>query len=248
MQVMFWRKREAQASIEALQFKDITVQLKRMPYRRTLGLTLQLNGQIHVTAPKQTSLENITSFLDSHTDWIDSRLAKFRELREANPEKQFVDGEEFPLFGRNVVLRLRDVKRAELEGDELIVPLAAASEAVSDFYKEQGCRILRERLAVFSKRMGLVPSSVRLASQKTRWGSCSHQGRVSLNWRLAFAPLEVIDYVVAHELAHLTHFDHSPAFWELVESFVPGSQSLRKWLCSHQYAADFLGKHSELHS
>jgi predicted metal-dependent hydrolase len=121
------------------------------------------------------------------------------------------------------------------------------ADVVSRFYSQQGKKLLAARVDHFSARMGLVPVSVSFRSQKTRWGSCSSRGQISLNWRLVFAPLEVIDYVVVHELAHLKHYDHSKSFWNLVGVHIPDYLRLRQWLRDHQYEADFLAKQSELH-
>jgi predicted metal-dependent hydrolase len=84
--------------------------------------------------------------------------------------------------------------------------------------------------------MGHFPSHVSIRGQRTRWGSCSSEGAISLNWKLLAAPIDVIDYVIVHELAHIRHLDHSPQFWSLVETFYPDWRLAKLWLKEHEFS------------
>jgi predicted metal-dependent hydrolase len=103
--------------------------------------------------------------------------------------------------------------------------------------ERDGRRLARERVEsvarVEARRLGLVYGRIRIADQRTRWGSCSGRGTLSFNWRLAVAPPEVLEYVVVHELCHLRHPNHSRAFWEAVEAARPGYDAERRWLREH---------------
>lgn len=251
---------------EALLFDGRDVAIQRKAYRRTISLTLKVNGEIRVIAPRTAPLPKIQAFLIANREWLRTNLRRYEELREKHPPKRFVEGEEFPFFGTMVRLQFRfgDLAKARASvRDGLLVvelpasereriergprPRADVADAVARLYEAEGRRVLAARAAVLSERMQLRPSALSFRSQKTRWGSCSSRGRVSLNWRLAIAPLEVVDYVIAHELAHLKHYDHSPAFWRLVATQIPDYRERRAWLRAHQYDADFLAKRSELH-
>ena len=109
-----------------------------------------------------------------------------------------------------------------------------------DFYQREGEARLREALEACGRRMRLAPKAVRISAQKSLWGSCSDSGRISLNWRLIAAPPEVLEYVVIHELAHLRHLNHSPAFWRLVSRFCPDCKKHEQWLKKNSHAMDFL--------
>lgn len=149
-----------------------------------------------------------------------------------------------------------------VDGDELLIaiprsmwsgfdpqaPHEELASVVRSYYADAGKEFLSARLRHYSERMGLVPSSTCFRSQKTRWGSCSSSGRISLNWRLIVAPPDVIDYVIVHELSHLVHYNHSKAFWALVATQIPDYEAKRDWLRENQYEADFLATRSELHS
>ena len=252
-------------STETLVFADREIQIRRQPYKRSIGLTLQVNGRIRVSAPRSTPLETIESFLAAHSKWIETHLRKYERLRSHYPPKSYVEGEKFPFFGRQLALRFRfgEIKkpRMKIEGAEIVCELPRTQAArfvptsshpelqpvMAELYSRHGRHVLTERLEHFSQRMDLWPSSLSFRSQKTRWGSCSAKGKITLNWRLAVAPIDIIDYVVVHELSHLAHYDHSKGFWALVASEIPDFAARRRWLRDHQYDGDFLAKQSELH-
>ena len=246
-------------------FRDREIDLHRRAYKRSIGLTLQVSGRIRVSAPLLMPESRIQDFLCAHQGWIEANLQRYQVLRAANPRKEYREGESFPLLGETFRLRFEACETRKpcfrQDGNELVCgiplekwrlfdPASAHPElapALASFYASFAKTIMTERIRIFSDRMGLEPSAVRFRSQKTRWGSCSSQGRISLNWRLAIAALEVIDYVVVHELSHLKHYNHSAAFWRLVATQVPDYARLRGWLREHQYDGDFLAKTSELH-
>jgi predicted metal-dependent hydrolase len=252
--------------MESLIFQEREVIVRRRPYRRTVGVTLRLNGQIQVSAPACTSLAQIHQFLTAHQDWIERTLGKYQTLRQAHPQKTYARGERFPFLGEKLVLDYQQGRGERWgirrEGERLVIDVPAGKWAsfapeqahielaplVARFFEASGRQILSERLKVYSARMQLAPTGVSFRSQKTRWGSCSGNGRISLNWRLVFAPLEVVDYVVAHELAHLRHHNHSAAFWALVATQIPEPLRCRRWLRDHLYDSDFLARQSELHA
>jgi hypothetical protein len=99
--------------------------------------------------------------------------------------------------------------------------------------REHARAVLRERLALHAPRLGVAVPPLRLSSARTRWGSCNQRGGISLNWRLVFMPLAVVDYVVAHELAHLKEMNHGPRFWSVVEQLCPDWRALRSELRRH---------------
>jgi hypothetical protein len=251
---------------EVLLFRDHEVRIERRAYKRSIGLTLQVNGRIRVSAPKSTPVWRIKEFLHANTDWIETHLEMYHSLRAAYPAKRYVQGEPFRYLGEQLTLAFRKGTGARVKvhalDQELVVEIPARyweefdpeiphpelARSIIDFYKRAGRDIVGSRVEKFSARMRLKPNGVRFRSQKTRWGSCSAKGCISLNWRLIVAPLVVIDYVVVHELAHLKHYNHSDDFWELVSSQIPEHIHTQTWLRDNQYETDFLAKVSELHS
>ena len=101
------------------------------------------------------------------------------------------------------------------------------------WYREQALDIIMDRVTIYATKMKVSYQKITLKYMKTRWGSCSHQGNLNFNWTLIMAPLEVIDYVVVHELAHRIQFNHSPAFWALVNTHIPTYKTHIRWLKQH---------------
>jgi predicted metal-dependent hydrolase len=108
--------------------------------------------------------------------------------------------------------------------------LPKAPELLAAWYKDQARLILPERTNYFAHQFGLKVRSIRITSARTRWGSCSRLNALSFTWRLVMAPLEIIDYIVVHELAHIAEKNHSRAFWSQVERMLPDYHYRRKWL------------------
>lgn len=250
---------------DSIRVGNYDVEVLRKGRKNNLSLTLQPSGRVRVSASTKTPAADINKFLLKNMKWIEKQTTKFEKLREKFPKKTFRDGEKFLLLGKPHVLRYAkgDASRLHFKQTEKefvceIPPDLWAKFKPEDphpemtvlfqrFYEKVGREVLQERVSEISEKMKLKPTSVVYRSQKTRWGSCNSKGQLSLNWRLSFAPIEVIDYVVAHELAHLKHYDHSPKFWALVEKHLPNYKKPQRWLKSHQYEADFLGGSSELH-
>jgi predicted metal-dependent hydrolase len=112
----------------------------------------------------------------------------------------------------------------------LLPPGAAADAAAERWYRAQARRHLGALVAGWAPVIGVTPARVVIRGQRTRWGSASARGEIALNWRLMMAPWAVGEYVVVHELAHLVHMDHSPAYWDLVAAHWPGHRRERRWL------------------
>lgn len=214
----------------------------RRARRRTIGFQIDDAG-LTVSAPRWVTLREIEAAIVEKERWIRAKLAEWRAWRAERrlPEVRFVDGGELPYLGRPLRLRLRaDVGAtmlARLAADgqpaELHIALPADAnelqvrDAVQAWLQAEARRILGERLALLSQRIDTKPRGWALSSARSQWGSCNADGRIRLNWRLVHFALPVIDYVVAHELAHLKELNHSPRFWSAVAQLLPGFEAAR---------------------
>ncbi len=255
-------------SRELLEVLGRTVEIHRRARRRSLNLTIHVSGRLRVSAPKSVTQRQIAQFVESQREWLEQNLAKYEKVRSAHPKKRIREGESFPLLGRELTLEFRSAAVGKTKysvrarESRLLIEIPEAKWKSFDreaehrelrpllvkFYQKAGRELIGQRLERMAAAMALKPSAISFRSQKTRWGSCSSKGRISLNWRLIVAPLEVIDYVVVHELSHLECYDHSPAFWKLVSTQIPDYRERRDWLRDHVYDADFLAPRSELHA
>jgi predicted metal-dependent hydrolase len=204
--------------------------------RRTIALIVERDGSLTVRAPRRVTLRDIEQFIQEKMDWILRSREKMKAVIE-NPKKQYVDGETFLFLGQEYELRLVPPQRPALKFDSGFTLSTSAQErgeqAFIKWYKEQALQVFTERVNYYAALHGFSPKQVKVNSAKTRWGSCTSTGTINFTWRLVMAPLEVIDYVVLHELAHLKVKDHSARFWKLVQSICPDFKAKRKWLRDH---------------
>ena len=215
--------------------------------RRTIGFAVGPEG-LSVRAPRWVALRDVDAAVKEKADWILRKLAETQQ-RHAKLEAtriEWRDGATFPFLGEPVVVRLDPEHGfkgvgAMLDagaGDERILRLALANsagpvqirDAAQAWLMRQARRIFTERLDHFAPRLGVRWRKLSLSNASTRWGSASADGAIRLHWRLVHFRMPVVDYVVAHELAHLRVMDHSPRFWETVESVVPDYGALRQQL------------------
>lgn len=221
--------------------------LKRVR-RRTIGFIVGTEG-LAVNAPKWVGAADIEAALHEKSGWI---LRKLREQRERAQRQQqarvdWKDGTTIPFLGDTVIVVLDPratgaVLNADAESLPGVprltlhvgLPQSAAPEqirdAVQSWLQRQARRIFEERCRHFAQQLGVRMTRLALSSAQTRWGSASADGSIRLNWRLVHLPMSAIDYVVAHELAHLRHMDHSPRFWDVVRSVVPDYEVVRSGL------------------
>ena len=202
----------------------------RRSRRRTIGLTIDQRG-LRVGAPQQARLGDIETLIREHGQWVLDKLADWRQ--RAAPEKLAIaDGAVISALGAALTVTITPSSRQRwlFSGDKLhlfVPPAVAASIVLEKALREKARLVFTERLAHYAPQLGVALPPLRLSAARTRWGSCSHHGGISLNWRLVFMPLPVIDYVVAHELAHLKEMNHSPRFWSVVEQLCPDWQARR---------------------
>lgn len=213
--------------------QEVPYLLKRTR-RRSVGLHVDANG-LTVQAPIRASQKWLDTILREKAGWVIAKLTQMRA--SALPKLAWQDGVHLPFLGEQLRLTLLDgASQAPFMCDgELIVCMAELESTrlqkmVVDWYRMQAMLCFSERLAVYADKLGLAVPVMKLSNAATRWGSCNVRGELRLSWRLIKAPLAQIDYVVAHELAHLCHLDHSAAFWRVVDSLYPGYQSAQKAL------------------
>ncbi len=197
--------------------------------RKTLSVCIDGRGRLIVRAPKRYPQERIFAFLQEKEGWIRKKLAeKEKNLLPLPP--QDLEGYAFPLLGKTTRISLYEGKKVLLEGDTLYVPKERGREKLVAWLKAQAKELLGQETEKQAKRMGVEYPSVRISGAKTRWGSCSGKNALRYTFRLCYCPVEIIEYVVVHELAHIRHKNHSPAFWREVEKYLPDWRVRRKWL------------------
>ena len=199
--------------------------------RKTLSLCVNRLGAIIVRAPLTASDEKIWAFVKEKQPWLEKQMRK-REQAGVRLPMETLDGYEFLLLGESYKIKLYDGDfiRLDKENKILFAPEKKTKVRLVAWLKENARRILTLQSQRYAAEMGLQFQGIEISSAKTRWGTCSSAGKIRYTYRLLFAPREVIDYVVVHELAHLKHMNHGKGFWSLVERYIPDYKKRRKWL------------------
>lgn len=225
-----------------VQYGDTTIEyVVRRSKRRKKTVEISLNGDgVRVAVPWRTSDEQLRDFVLKRASWI---IKKLDEERSRPPAIRFVSGEALPYIGRNVTLVVKhaDVRVPSVKFDKwrLLVSTPRGIDddarcegirgAIVEWYKEQAKARITEYVDSWWDRLGKGSRSrILIGDQKRRWASCAADGTLRFNWRVMMLEPSLIEYVVVHELAHLTHHNHSSDYWSLVSSVLPDVQQRRK--------------------
>jgi predicted metal-dependent hydrolase len=220
------------AETVALAGMSVAVDFVRHPKARVYRLMLRRDGTARVTLPRYGSLGEARNFLLRHTHWLAERARKqsLEEVRAGDDASKNLirfRGERVPVVlsedGRTMRIGATDFPVPRIRNKELA---ARADEAL----KRLAARELPERVRELAALHGVLIKQVSVRGQRTRWGSCSSRGLVSLNWRLVQVPESVRDYIILHELAHRKHLNHSMRFWAEVARLCPDYETAEKWL------------------
>ena len=215
-------------------FADISPDLQVDISERAKRLALRLDPKqrvVRLVIPKRASLRKAYDFAEDNRDWIENKI------NGLSHKILFQDGETLPVFGRdrdiivlyNKALKVTDIK---LKRHEILVltnknePSSRIQRFLMDRARDKITALAQDK----AEDLGKPVKSVTIRDTSSRWGSCSSDGRLSFSWRLIFAPPKVLDYVVAHEVAHLAYMDHSPAFWRVCESLSKDYHTGKDWI------------------
>ena len=193
--------------------------------KKTVSIRVSAEGVI-VSVPQAMESEQLGQIVKARGSWIVKKRAYLSDLvEEGEPKKRFVSGETLSYLGRQYRLKLSDnATETKLAGRYFIVPKESPGNVRShliDWYYQQAYKRIPERVNLYSRKLGLTPPPVLVRDQQKRWGSCNAKGVLRFNWRIMMAPLKLVDYVVAHELVHLEHMNHSKAYWRRLEQVLP---------------------------
>jgi predicted metal-dependent hydrolase len=204
--------------------------------RRTIALEIGRDATLIVRAPESLSLDYIEKLVYKKRAWIEKKQERARIRYARVASREFVNGEEFlylgafyPLSivaGTDIPLTLSNGREFRLSRDYH----PHARQVFITWYKIEAYTMIKRRLGRYSALSGLGYNKFDITDARRRWGSCNTKGHLRLSWRLIMAPLRVIDYVIVHELVHLTEKNHSEEFWERVRIFLPEYKKDRKWL------------------
>ena len=208
--------------------------LKIIKSARARKLTLRIDTKERMavlTLPRYCAQKKAVEFITHHQEWIKSSLAQIPEA------KSFQNGDKISLFGQEVIISHEPSRRLgeKLENTKLIVSgeKEFINRRVKDYIKKKAEEEFGKRARRYAQKLGVTIHSITIKDTKSRWGSCSTLNNLNFSWRVALAPNYVIDYLMAHEVSHLLHHDHSPNFWQTVKNLNADYEKGEKWLKDH---------------
>lgn len=237
--------------MESIQFKDKVIQIQRKAFRRSMSIHLSLDGILIKTSLLcRESL--IREFLLSKETWIEKNMAKMDQLKSQKKEIAFNLGEKYPFLGEELsfrsVITLNKEDFFSIHEDHLLwhsrnpteLDPAAMKPKLQQVYKRYAISELKRRMQFWTEQMNLHPKKIKFNEPTGRWGSCSSQGNINLNWKMIVHSPKAVDYILIHELAHLKHLNHSKDFWNLVSKYCPDHKVHQKELKKNFLKSSFL--------
>lgn len=217
--------------------------IARSRRRRSISLEVR-DAQVIVRAPMGVSADYLDQMVRAKQAWVQAKLAAQRAQLAAIPERSYRPGSSLPWLGRDLTLVLGDglAGAVNRHGDQLrvvlsrrsrLAPMEQTRRLVARWYQDSAHRLLAEKTGHLAGALQLPFREVRVRATRSKWGHCTSAGVLQYNWQIVLAPEPVVDYLVAHEVCHLQHPNHSAAFWQLVERVCPDYRNLRAWLKTH---------------
>lgn len=212
-----------------IEFENNTIEVNVLyGIRKKISIHIDSMGLITVKAPNGTSNEMVMNAVKQYGKRILEQLHTIAEARNIPKTREYQDEGKFLHLGRYYFLHeLIDTK--ELNEEEL-------KNSLKKFYFSSCKKIVGERIKIYQIQLKVKPKTIEVVESKTKWGSCSSDKKITFNYRLAMAPVEVIDYVIIHELCHLTHMNHDRSFWRRVGSIMPDYKEKEEYLARHGHA------------
>jgi hypothetical protein len=212
----------------------INISIKKSK-RKTVSIFIERDGSVSARVPETLGDGDIEKIIMEKEYLIHKNLAEWEQLNISRTERQYVGGQSFLYLGRNYRLKLVDNDSDKLifRNGYFILPKMQKNNARDlfiEFYKAKLNEKLPPILKRYQPQLGVHPKQVKVMELQNRWASCSPKGNIHFHWKCAMAPIDVLNYMVVHELAHLIHPNHTPAFWNEIDKVMPRYDHHIQWL------------------
>jgi predicted metal-dependent hydrolase len=208
--------------------------------RTSIGIRIDSYGNIEVQAPKKTPDEKVLQVLENNWILLQQKLSEIKERLDGIQEKIYKNDESFLYLGNSYPIEIiqdRSIAQEHVvfEGHKLYIYVKKLEDekikqSLKRFYYKQTKALVEKSVSNYQSHFKTKPRSIRISDSKKTWGTCDSNFHLTFNWRLAMAPLEVIDYVVVHEMCHMIHLNHDRSFWRIVGKIMPDYKEKENWL------------------
>ncbi len=215
--------------------------IARSPRRRSISIEIR-KAQVVIRAPMGAAQSLLLEFLRQKAAWVRTKIHEQQQALETRVEpRSYAQGSQIPFMDETLMLVLGRGPRAAIARIDqqlhmILSPRSRLAEEaqirqlLSRWYQQQALAILTRKTAQLTSAMGLVCSQISIKATRSKWGHCTSRGAIQYNWQILLAPEAIVDYLVAHEVSHLRHHNHSADFWSLVASVCPTFKADRAWL------------------
>jgi predicted metal-dependent hydrolase len=222
--------------------REITYHLRRSARARNARLEIGADSGLMVVVPKNSTLREVDALLQQKRRWIQRTLSRMSKLASCPAKAALKEGDLVPYLGRKYTLVVERMgtplctsSTVELNPTSIVVALRDGGDdhlgnILANWLRQKAKSRIPQYVEASAEKHSLTYGQISVRDQRTRWGSCSHKGNLSFNWRLIMTPPGVVNYIVAHELAHLVEMNHSKRFWKTVEAWCPDYQRHKRWL------------------
>lgn len=216
--------------------------VKRSPRARHVRLEMRPGTGLTIFIPGFYNIARLGDLLKAKQSWILRHFTTYSNVRSASAGNDIKAGDVIPYLGRELKVMTTTTDNGNsdhvrLELDRLMIDTSGKKNlnaALESWYRIQAAKLITEKTANWGARIHVRYNRVTIRGQRTRWGSCSHKGNLSFNWKLLMTPEPVLDYVIIHELTHLKEMNHSKKFWQLVAEHCPRWREHKRWLKKHE--------------
>ena len=223
---------------------NLNIDIKKTNRKKTVSFQIE-KGIVKILVPKHLDKLRIDKLIKSKSKWIKTKLLKVDQILPYR-KKDYVSGEDFLYLGKHYRLKILKGKKYNIELTDKYLKITIKSHTkdnkikrlLNKWYFNNADNYLSELTNEISKKTGLNYRSVKVRNYRSRWGSCSSNGKIYYNWKIIMAPTRIIKYVICHELAHLKVHNHSPKFWMLLRSMYPNLDDAKTWLIKNKNTLD----------
>lgn len=204
--------------------------------RKTIGIKVTDQGEVIVTSPFGVNEKTIHGIIKKKEKWI---VDKINLIKQAGilQKRKIENGTKLLFLGKELEVEIinsnKGIENSKVENEKVRVFINSndiIKDKIAELYRKEAKKVLNERTDIYGRIIGVSPNKVFIKNQKTLWGSCSSRKNINYNYRIIMAPIEIVDYIVVHELCHLIHMNHSKEYWNIVQSILPDYKERRNWL------------------
>jgi predicted metal-dependent hydrolase len=224
--------------INSLTVDELQLEVRLSKKRKLLQLTIDRGGELVISAPHDTPESVMEEFVREKKFWLYTKLAEKEAMNRKIVVREFVNGEGFPYLGRSYRLLLVDEQDVPLKLSQGRFKLVETEVGhgrthMVKWYTTHAIPWLKKNTDYWSKKLEVKPEDVKVRDLKFRWGSCSSSGTINFHWATIMLPVDVVEYIIVHELTHLKEKNHTQAFWNLLAKAMPDYENRKNWLASH---------------